>query len=40
MAKCVKKGTTVKRVSNEEAKVLVDVEGWSYCAKNKWIRYV
>ncbi len=44
MAKCVKKGSEIKRVSNKDAEQLVGYgeghrivgEGWSYCSRKEW----
>lgn len=38
MAKCIKKQNDRKRVSNTEAKNLVEKEGWKYCTKTEWQR--
>ena len=38
MAKCVKKGDQVKRVRDEEARKLVDSDGWQYIPKSEWKR--
>ena len=37
--KCVKKNKVYKRVSNEEAKKLVEEEGWKYAPKHEWRAY-
>lgn len=34
--KCIKKGTKVQRVSNEEADRLVTTAGWHYIDKHAW----
>jgi hypothetical protein len=41
MAKCIKKGKTIKRVSDNEAERLVGYgkgsgEGWKYCPKSEY----
>ena len=38
MAKCIRKGNEFKRVSNVEAKRLVEKEKWKYCTKSEWQR--
>jgi hypothetical protein len=35
MAKCIKKGNTIKRVSNEQAYREVK-QGWSFCPRSEW----
>ena len=39
MAKCVKKGNKFSRVSNEQAKEMVENKGYTYVSKDDWKRY-
>ena len=38
LAKCVKKGEQVRRVSDKDAAVLVAKEGWQYIPKSEYKR--
>ena len=39
MAKCIKQGSTIKRVSDNDAQKAVK-EGWKYCPKNEYRTYI
>jgi hypothetical protein len=39
MAKCVKKGNKFFRVTNEQAKEMVESKGYTYCSKEDWRRH-
>ena len=34
--KCIKKHGEIKRVRDEEARTLVEEQGWKYCPKSEW----
>jgi hypothetical protein len=34
--KCIKKHGKIKRVSDEQALVMVPEKGWEYCPKREW----
>lgn len=38
--KCIKKHGKIKRVHDDQARVMVEEQGWDYCSKSEWKKEV
>lgn len=38
--KCITKGNKIRRVSNDDAALLVEKDGWKYTNKSSWKRAI